>query len=105
MSRDFFKQSGCGTTGHFPCTEEQNSPIRLPKDKAKAGGNTLGQLFPCLLGIAGDKEKSEDTKLADAVSARSVEKRVGAGVARISGFGGKNSTQDLPVGWAVGLLG
>lgn len=98
MSRDFFKQSGCGTTGHFPCTEEQNSPIRLPKDKAKAGGNTLGQLFPCLLGIAGDKEKSEDTKLADAVSARSVEKRVGAGVARISGFGGKNSTQDLPVG-------
>lgn len=77
MSRDFFKQSACGTIGHFPSAEEQNSPILLPKDKAKAGGSTLGQLFLCLLGISGDKEKSEDTKLAEAVSAWSVEEESG----------------------------
>ena len=76
MSWDFFKQSGCGTIGHFPSTK-QKSPIRLPRDKAKAGGSTLGQLFLCLLGISGDKEKSGDTKLAEAVSARNVEEESG----------------------------
>ena len=76
MSWDFFKQSGCGTIGHFPSTE-QKFPIRLPKDKAEAGGSTLGQLFLCLLGISGDKEKSGDTKLAEAVSARNVEEESG----------------------------
>lgn len=105
MSRDFFKQSACGTTGHFPSAEEQNSPSCSPKTKQRLSGSTLGQLFLCLLGISGDKEKSEDTKLAEAVSAQVLRKRVGAGVACISGFGGKNGTQYLLWAGAVGLLG